>query len=86
MAPQRYRLVIKGELGARYSAAFQGMTVSAHDGVTDITGQITDPAHLQGLLERIAGLGLTLHSLTPVETDRGGDRRAAPSTTTLNGS
>jgi hypothetical protein len=79
MAPQHYRLVIKGELGRHYASAFEGMTVTAHDGVTDITGQITDPAHLQGLLERIAGLGLTLHSLTP---PRGRERRG-PSRTTL---
>jgi hypothetical protein len=58
------------------------MNISAHDGLTDITGQITDPAHLQGLLERIAGLGLTLHSLTPLEADNGEARRAAPSSTT----
>ena len=50
MAPQHYRLVVKGELGPRYAAAFEGMAVSAHDGVTDITGQVTDPAHLQGSL------------------------------------
>ena len=47
------------------------MTISAHDGITEITGEIIDPLHLQGLLERIAGLGLTLHSLTPLETDNG---------------
>ena len=81
MASQHYRLVVKGELGPRYAAAFEGMAVSAHDGVTDITGQVTDPAHLQGLLDRIAALGLTLHSLTPVEAENGEARRGPPSTT-----
>jgi hypothetical protein len=71
MSPTRYRLVVKGELGARYASAFEGMTISAHDGITEITGEIIDPAHLQGLLERIAGLGLTVHSLTPLETENG---------------
>ena len=66
MSSQRYRLVVKGELGARYASAFEGMTISAHDGITEMTGSIIDPAHLQGLLERIAGLGLTLHSVTPI--------------------
>jgi hypothetical protein len=47
------------------------MTISAHDGITEITGEIIDPSHLQGLLERIAGLGLTLHSVTPLETENG---------------
>jgi hypothetical protein len=69
MPPPRYRIVVKGELGPRYASAFDGMTIRAQDGETEITGSILDSAHLQGLLERIAGLGLTLHSLTPLETE-----------------
>ena len=60
MSPPRYRLVVKGELGPRYASAFDGMTIHAHDGETDITGPIIDQSHLQGLIERIASLGLTL--------------------------
>jgi hypothetical protein len=63
----RYRLVVKGELGPRYASAFDGMTLHAHDGETDITGPIIDQSHLQGLIERIASPGLTLHSVTPLE-------------------
>ena len=69
MSLPRYRLVVEGELGPRYASAFDGMTVRAHDGQTDITGPITDDAHLHGLLERIAGLGLRLHSLNPLGTE-----------------
>jgi hypothetical protein len=69
MSHPPYCLVVKGELGPRYASAFDGMTVRAHDGQTDITGAIIDQSHLQGLLERIASLGLTLHSLTPLETE-----------------
>jgi hypothetical protein len=69
MSSRRYRLMIEGELGPRYASAFDGMTLRAHDGETEITGPIIDPSHLHGLLERIAGLGLTLHSLTPLETE-----------------
>jgi hypothetical protein len=69
MSPPRYRIVVEGELGPRYASAFDGMTVRAHDGETDITGPIIDQAHLHGLIERIASLGLTLHSLTPLQTD-----------------
>ena len=46
-----------------------GMTLCAHDGRTDITGPIVDPSHLHGLLERITGLGLTVHSLTPLDSE-----------------
>jgi len=67
MSTARYRLVIVGELGPRFASAFDGMTVRAHDGETEITGQIIDQSHLQGLLERIASLGLRLHSLTPLD-------------------
>ena len=71
MSHTQYRLVVKGEVGARYASAFEEMTISAHDGITEITGEIIDSSHLQGLLDRIAGLGLTLHSLTPLDTENG---------------
>jgi hypothetical protein len=69
MSLTRYRLVVQGELGPRYASAFEGMTVRSHDGETDITGPIIDQSHLQGLLERIANLGLALTSLTPLGTE-----------------
>jgi hypothetical protein len=68
MSAQHYRLIIEGELGPRYASAFEGMSIAAHDGITEITGSIIDPSHLQGLLERVAGLGLRLHSVTPADT------------------
>jgi hypothetical protein len=42
MSTRRYRLVVEGELGPRYASAFDGMTICAHDGETDITGPIID--------------------------------------------
>jgi hypothetical protein len=69
MAPHRYRIVIEGELGPRYASAFDGMTIHADNGETEIIGPIIDQSHLQGLLERIAGLGLTLHSVNPLEAE-----------------
>jgi hypothetical protein len=75
MSQPCYCLVVKGELGPRYASAFGGMTIRAHDGQTDITGPIIDQPHLHGLLERIASLGLTLHSLTSLETQ---NARAVP--------
>ncbi len=69
MSQHGYRIVIEGELGPRYASAFDGMTLRAHDGETEITGPIIDPSHLHGLLERIAGLALTLHSVTPIEME-----------------
>lgn len=71
MSPHRYRIVVKGELGPRYASAFDGMTLHAHAGETELIGSIIDPSHLQGLLGRIAGLGLSLHSLAPLDTENG---------------
>jgi hypothetical protein len=51
MPPPRYRIIIKGELGPRYATAFDGMTLRAHNGETEIVGPIIDSSHLQGLLE-----------------------------------
>ena len=45
---------------ASYSAAFDEMTLSAHDGRTDITGPIVDSSHLHGRVEQIARPGPTL--------------------------
>jgi hypothetical protein len=36
---------------------------------TEIIGAIVDPSHLHGLLDRITGLGLTVHSLTQLDSD-----------------
>jgi hypothetical protein len=69
MSSQRYRIVVKGELGPRYLSAFEGLAVHAADGETEISGAINDPSHLQGLIERIAGLGLTLISVTPFDNE-----------------
>ena len=65
----QYRIVVDGELSQRYEHAFEGMRLSTGNGKTELTGSIVDSAHLQGLLERIAGLGLTLQSVTPLDAD-----------------
>jgi hypothetical protein len=67
MSPHVYRLVVNGELGPRYASAFDGMTISAGGGKTEITGAVVDQSHLHALLERIGGLGLTLYSVTPLD-------------------
>ena len=88
MSAHCYR-VVEEELGPRYASALYGMTVSAHDDRTEITGPPGASSNLHGRVERIAGLGLTLHSLTPlIPRTRGLMRRRMPnqpgsSTTTL---
>ena len=64
VAGARYRLVVNGEVSPRYATAFEGMEVESHNGVTVISGTITDQAHLHGLLDRVASLGMTLISVS----------------------
>jgi hypothetical protein len=71
VSPQVYRVVVNGELGPRYASAFEGMRVSAGHGKTEITGAIIDQSHLHGLLGRVSGLGLTLHSVTRLNEEDG---------------
>lgn len=61
----RYQLVVEGELGPRFCDAFEDMQIEAHEGMTVISGTIKDQAHLHGLLDRIASLGITLVSVSP---------------------
>jgi len=61
-----YCIVVEGELGPRYAAAFESMRLDAHDGTTEITGRIKDEAELRGLLDEVSELGLSLVSVTPV--------------------
>ena len=65
MESKGYRLVVKGELGRRYSRAFEGMRIERGNGTTTIFGAVRDESHLQGLLARVADLGLQLVSITP---------------------
>jgi hypothetical protein len=60
-----YRIVVRGELSARYVPAFEGMTLATGDGQTAITGPVIDQAHLYGLLNRVGDLGLALVSINP---------------------
>jgi hypothetical protein len=66
---RRYRIIVEGEIGSRYAQAFEGMEICAADGATEITGPVVDQSQLHGLLGRIADLGLTLRSVTPLNTD-----------------
>ena len=65
MTATRYRLVLEGELGPRYSAAFEDMHMESDSGVTVLVGTIEVRAQLHGLLDKIASLGIKLISIEP---------------------
>jgi len=56
---------VQGRLEPRWSAWFDGFTVSpADDGTTVIAGTVVDQAALHGLLQSLRDLGLPLVSVT----------------------
>ena len=62
-----YRLVLGGELSDRFGILFEGMNISRDEGNTVLTGQVSDQAHLAGIIERTQELGLALISVSTVE-------------------
>jgi hypothetical protein len=69
-----YCIVVQGELGPSYRTAFEGMTLLARGGRTEIVGEVVDQAGLQGTLDRIGELGLTLVSVNPASGAAGFSR------------
>ena len=68
--PRRdYRLVVEGELSDPSGRAFEGMTLAREKGTTVLVGPVRDQAQLQGLLQRVSDLGLTLISATALDED-----------------
>jgi hypothetical protein len=66
----RYEIRVKGHLGPRWAARFEGMTLTRDgDGTTVIHGPVVDQAALHGLLARVRDLGIPLLSVTQVEPD-----------------
>ena len=63
-----YEIRLKGHLGTRWAAWFDGLSIAhGSDGTTTISGQVADQAALHGLLQKVRDLGLPLISVTPAE-------------------
>lgn len=68
-APQCYELRIQGHLDQRWSAWFGGLTITHNDdGTTTLRGLVTDQSELHGMLAKVRDLGVTLVSVTPLDT------------------
>ncbi len=63
--PRSYRLVLRGELGDSFGVLFEGMRLERLAGTTVLTGDVTDQAHLLGIIERAQELGVELVSVNP---------------------
>lgn len=68
---------MKGELSAGAASAFEGMSVVHECGNTILVGPVSDQPQLQGFLQRVSDLGLTLLSATLGDEQGLGDEEAA---------
>ena len=71
MAERTYRLIVNGELSDELALTFPGMALTRGDGRTALTGAVRDQAQLQGLLQRVLDLGLTLLEATAIDDGPG---------------
>ena len=68
--PVRYAIRLKGHLDERWTAWFEGLTITPEDdGTTLLTGPLADQAALHRLIRKVRDLGLPLLSLTHMEID-----------------
>jgi hypothetical protein len=71
----QYEIRLKGQLGTRWAAWFDGLAITnGRDGTTTIHGQVADQAALHGLLQKVRDLGLPLISVTQAEPRPAQDR------------
>jgi hypothetical protein len=64
----RYEIRLKGHLDSRWSAWFDGMSLTSEsDGTTTIRGPVIDQAALHGLLQKLRDTGLPLISVTQLD-------------------
>lgn len=76
----QYEIRVKGHLGHRWAAWFDGLSLTAlDDGTTVIAGPVVDQAALHGLLHKLRDVGIPLISLTPVPPDAPAPSTVAPS-------
>ncbi len=64
-----YEIRIQGHLDPRWSARFDGMTLTTGDGFTLLAGPVVDQARLHGLLHQLRDIGLPLISVRQVAAD-----------------
>jgi hypothetical protein len=73
--PARYEIKVPGRLDESWSDWIEGMMIEVESGggggstITILTGVVADQAALQGLLNQLYGMGLSLISVNLVETD-----------------
>jgi len=67
VAVRRYQLIVEGELTDEQELVFEGFTLTRAVGTTTLTGFVHDQAELQGLLQHVWSLGLTLLEVIAID-------------------
>jgi hypothetical protein len=66
-----YEIRLQGHLHTRWTAWFDGMTVTPRsDGTTVLCGDVVDQSALHGLLRKVQDLGLPLLSVTAIRPNQ----------------
>ena len=82
----QYEIRVKGHLGHRWAAWFDGLSLTAlDDGTTVISGPVVDQAALHGLLHKLRDVGIPLISLTQLLPDAPASTVAPPAPRTPEG-
>ena len=69
MPGRNYQVIVAGELSDQIVPVFEGMTLTRAAGTTTLSGHVRDQAELQGLLQRVSDLGLTLLAVNADDED-----------------
>ena len=64
-----YQLIVRGELGDRFAAHFEGMRLERVSGTTVLVGEVMDQAHLIGVIQQAQELGLELISVEQIRSE-----------------
>ncbi len=67
MRVRTYRFVVEGEVSDRSWCQLDGMSLRYAAGNTVLVGLVRDQAELQGLLQRVSNLGMTLISVEAID-------------------
>ena len=77
-----YEIRLQGRLEPRWSARFEGMTLTTGAGFTLLAGPVVDQSALHGLLHQLRDIGLPLVSVCQVDSEVESRPPHHPDTTT----
>lgn len=67
---QVYHIIVQGHLDSEWSEEFEGLLITHRsDGTSLLSGPLQDQSMVQGVLLKVCDLGLSLLSLTRIESE-----------------